>query len=158
MSPERDSAKFVHILKDSSNYQLWRNEFEQFLFSSFQPLGDYFLSEDNAITDFEGNEIATPNIVRQTIHVYNSFLIGALRTSVSLPIRSTIDNYLIRLRTQPEHYAKDVITEVSRKYGSMSLKASFDIFSNYIQNQTSCNFYRTWCLFNLAKTRCVQTC
>ena len=41
------------------------------------------------------------------------------------------------MRTQPEHYAKDVITEVSRKYGSMNLKASFDIFSKYTEANAS---------------------
>lgn len=35
---------------------------------------------------------------------------------MSLPIRNTIDNYLIRLRTQSEHYTKkNVIEEVLRK-------------------------------------------
>ena len=137
MSTGHDSEKFVHILKDSSNYQLWRNEFERVLFSAFQPLGDYFLSETNSITDFDGNEITIPHVLKQTIHVYNSFLIGALRTSVSLPIRKTIDNYLIRLRTLPEHYAKTVIADVLRKYGSMTLKASLGIFFKYFENANS---------------------
>ena len=132
MSPERDSSRFVHLLQGSSNYDIWKMEFKSVMLSTFIPLRDYYDSATNTITDLNNKPITDKNILTQTREIYNSILLGMLRSSVSVEIRKSIGNLLTKSMRQRPDYAKDIISEIDKKYGKLNFRTAYELFANYI--------------------------
>ena len=102
------------------------------MLSTFIPLRDYYDSHTNDITDLNKNPITDENVLTQTREIYNSILLGMLRSSVSVEIRKSIGNLLTKPLRQRPDYAKDIIAEIVEKYGKLNFRTAYELFANYI--------------------------
>ena len=127
MSPERDADKFINLLKDSNNYKLWYKEFKRMLNTIFEPLSDYFLSDDDKVVDYEGKEIKNDIVRKTTLDKYNTVLISILRTSVTPKVRNQIDIKLVSIDDERPHFAKELIKKICSQFGQMTLRTAYDL-------------------------------
>ena len=132
MSPERDADKFINLLKDSNNYKLWFKEFKRMLNTIFEPLSDYFLSDDDKVVDYDGKEIEDEIVRNATLDKYNTLLISIFRTSVTPKVRNQIDIKLVSIDDEKPHFAKELIKKVCSQFAQMTLKTAYELLTKLV--------------------------